>query len=64
VKGKDHRFSLLLVRGFLAKRAIRVIRLSGKLYGREGKKNCRKKKKLILAPRSCSQDISGKEGKG
>lgn len=38
MKGKDHRFSLLLVTRLSAKRAIRVIRLSGKLYGREGKK--------------------------
>lgn len=42
----------------LAKRAIRVIRLSGKLYGREGKKKSQEEKKLILAPRSCSQNIS------
>lgn len=48
----------------LAKRAIRVIRLSGKLYGREGKKKSQEEKKLILAPRSCSQNISGEEGKG
>lgn len=66
MKGKDHRFSLLLVTRLLAKRAIRVIRLSGKLYGREGKKKtiAGRGKKWILAPRSCSQNIFGEGEKG
>lgn len=48
----------------LAKRAIRVIRLSGKLYGREGKKNRRKKKKLILAPHAHAARIFPVEVEG
>lgn len=50
----------------LAKQAIRVIRLSGKLYGREGKKKtiAGRGKKWILAPRSCSQNIFGEGEKG
>lgn len=43
----------------LAKQAIRVIHLSGETFTKERIKKITEGRKLILAPRSCSQNISG-----
>lgn len=65
VKGKDHRFSLLLVRGFWRNEpSVLSVCLENFTEERVKQNRRQKKKKLILAPRSCSQDISDREGKG
>jgi len=46
VKGKDHRFSLLLVRGFWQNEPSVLSVCLGKLYGREGKKKSQEEKKI------------------
>lgn len=59
VKGKDHRFSLLLVRGFWRNKPSVLSICLGKLLRKRGFKKITEGRKLILAPRSCSQNISG-----
>lgn len=60
VKGKDHCFSLLLVRGFWRNKPSVLSICLGKLLRKRGlKKKITEGRKLILAPRSCSQNISG-----